>query len=298
MARPTHVGPVTMKILLSILALSASLTCQSSPTGAADFERKVAASAEVVGAAPAALEDRVVQDPKPEKGAGGKQQGPKKQDAKKQGPKKQDAKKQDAKKQDPKQQDPKEKADAKDPKKKADKGEQGPDKIDRPEADQPMPAGTDPADIAAMKSAEDMLRAEKRLQEEIKSGKITGLDKILPFDELTSWPYEDGLKGMPKRVKKLSGKKVLMTGFMLPIDEVQNIKEFLLVESLWACCYGQPPDIHGIVRVVMPKKKTTDYFFDPLKIIGTFKVEATMMDGYCVDIYQLHVESLEALKFK
>ena len=318
MARPTHIGPVTMKILLSILALSASLTCQSSPTGAADFERKVAASAEVVGAAPAALEDRVVQDPKPEKGAGGKQQGPKKQDAKKQdakkqgpkkqdakkqGPKKQDAKKQgpkkqDAKKQDAKQQDPKEKADAKDPKKKADKGEQGPDKIDRPEADQPMPAGTDPADIAAMKSAEDMLRAEKRLQEEIKSGKITGLDKILPFDELTSWPYEDGLKGMPKRVKKLSGKKVLMTGFMLPIDEVQNIKEFLLVESLWSCCYGQPPDIHGIVRVVMPKKKTTDYFFDPLKIIGTFKVEATMMDGYCVDIYQLHVESLEALKFK
>jgi hypothetical protein len=171
-------------------------------------------------------------------------------------------------------------------------------KVERPEEDAPMPQGTDPADIAAMRSAEQMLEVEKRLQREIKAGKITGLDKILPFDELTSWPYEDGLKGMPKRVKGLSGKKVLMTGFMLPIDEVQNIKEFLLVESLWSCCYGQPPDIHGIVRVVMPKKKTTDYFFDPLKIIGTFKVESTVMDGYCVDIYQLHVESLEAIKFK
>ena len=177
------------------------------------------------------------------------------------------------------------------------KGSQDP-KVERPEEDAPMPKGTDPADIAAMRSAEQMLEVEKRLQKEIKAGKITGLDKILPFDELTSWPYEDGLKGMPKRVKELSGKKVLMTGFMLPIDEVQNIKEFLLVESLWSCCYGQPPDIHGIVRVVMPKKKTTDYFFDPLKIIGTFKVEATVMDGYCVDIYQLHVESLEAIKFK
>jgi hypothetical protein len=161
-----------------------------------------------------------------------------------------------------------------------------------------MPKGTDPADLAYLRSAEQMLQIEKRLAEEIKAGKITGLDKILPFDELTSWPYEDGLKGMPKRVKDLSGKKVLMTGFMLPIDEVQNIKEFLLVESLWSCCYGQPPDIHGIVRVVMPKGKTTDYFFDPLKIVGTFKVEATVMDGYCVDIYQLHVESLEALRFK
>jgi hypothetical protein len=149
-----------------------------------------------------------------------------------------------------------------------------------------------------MRSAEQMLQVEKRLAEEIKAGKITGLDKILPFDELDSWPYEDGLKGMPKRVKDLSGKKVLMTGFMLPIDEVQNIKEFLLVKSLWSCCYGQPPDIHGIVRVVMPKGKTTDYFFDPLKIVGTFKVEATVLDGYCVDIYQLHVESLEALRLK
>jgi hypothetical protein len=171
-------------------------------------------------------------------------------------------------------------------------------RIDRPDKDQPMPKGTDPADIAAMKSAEDMLKAEKRLADEIKAGKFTGLDKILPFDELDSWPYEDGLKGMPKRVKDLSGKKVLMTGFMLPIDEVQNIKEFLLVKSLWSCCYGQPPDIHGIIRVVMPKGKTTDYLFDPLKIVGTFKVEATVMEGYCVDIYQLHVESLEALRFK
>lgn len=171
-------------------------------------------------------------------------------------------------------------------------------RIDRPDKDAPMPKGTDPADLAYLRSAEQMLQIEKRLAEEIKAGKITGLDRILPFDELTSWPYEDGLKGMPKRVKDLSGKKVLMTGFMLPIDEVQNIKEFLLVESLWSCCYGQPPDIHGIVRVVMPKGKTTDYFFDPLKIVGTFKVEATVMDGYCVDIYQLHVESLEALRFK
>jgi hypothetical protein len=169
-------------------------------------------------------------------------------------------------------------------------------RIDRAEQDAPVPRGTDPADIAAMRSAEAMLEAERKLDELLKAGKITGLDQVVPFDELTSWPYEDGLKGMPKRVKDLNGKKVLMTGFMLPIDEVQNIKEFLLVQSLWSCCYGQPPDIHGIVRVVMPKGKRTDYFFDPLKVIGTFKVEATILDGYCVDIYQLHVESLEVIK--
>lgn len=196
--------------------------------------------------------------------------------------------------QEPKTQDPKPKPVTEKPVTQEPKPAEG--KIDKPPADQPMPKGTDPADIAAMKSAEAMLEAEKKLADLIKSGKIKGIDKILPFDELTSWVYEDGLKGMPKRIKELSGKKVMMTGFMLPIDEVQNIKEFLLVQSLWSCCYGSPPDIHGIVRVVMPKGKTTDYFFDPLKLIGTFKVEATVMDGYCVDIYQLHLESLEVIK--
>ena len=36
----------------------------------------------------------------------------------------------------------------------------------------------------------------------------------------------------------------------------------------------------------------SDNFTDPLKIIGTFKVEATVMDGYCVDIFQLHAVAL------
>ncbi len=159
-----------------------------------------------------------------------------------------------------------------------------------------IPAGLDPSDIAAMKSAQAMLKAEKRLKEMLKSGKFKDLDRYLTFEEIESWPYEDGLTGMPKAVKKLDGKKVMMTGFMLPIDEVEDIKEFLLVQSLWSCCYGQPPDINGIVRVVMKGKSRIDYQFDPIKIIGDFKVEAAYEDGYCLDIYQLHAESVEAIK--
>ena len=159
----------------------------------------------------------------------------------------------------------------------------------------PLPKGTDPADLALLRSAEKMLEAEKNLKEMVKLGRIAGVDQVLPFDQLSGWKYTDALKGMPKKVKALHGKKVLMLGFMLPIDEVQNIKEFLLVESLWSCCYGTPPDINGIVRCVMPKDKRIDYQFDPLKVVGTIKVEPTMMDGYCVDIYQLHVEYIEVL---
>ena len=105
----------------------------------------------------------------------------------------------------------------------------------------------------------------------IQDGKIAGVDQVLPFDQLDDWKYLEGLKGIPKKVQALHGKKVLMLGFTLPIDEVKDIKQFLLVESLWSCCYGQPPDINGFVRCVMPEDKALDYQFDPLKIVGQIK---------------------------
>lgn len=167
-----------------------------------------------------------------------------------------------------------------------------PTKTEKPE----HPKGTDPADLAAIRSSEAMLAAEQRLQQLLAEGKVTGFDRLLKFDEVTGWTYDDGLRGMPENIKQLSGEKVLMTGFMLPIDEVENIGEFLLVKSLWSCCYGQPPDVNGLVRCVMPKDQATDYMFDPLKVVGTFKVEATRMDGYCVDIFQLAVDQIEKIE--
>ena len=156
--------------------------------------------------------------------------------------------------------------------------------------------GMDPQDILFKRGAQQMLDAEKRLKEMLKAGKIKGIDLILPFEEISSWPYQDGLKGMPKRINKLTDKQVLMTGFMLPIDEVENIKEFLLVQSLWSCCYGQPPDINGVVRVVMKGKKRIDYEFEPIKVIGKFIIKPTIEDGFCVDIYQLETDSVEVIK--
>lgn len=160
----------------------------------------------------------------------------------------------------------------------------------------PLPKGTDPADLAAMRSAEAMLQAERILAQRLAEGRIVGVDEILPFDELTGWTYENGLRGMPERIRARAGSKVLMTGFMLPIDEVEGMQHFLLVKSLWSCCYGTPPDVNGIVRCVMPAGKTTNYRFEPLKIVGRFDVQPTVEDGYCVDIFQLHVELLEVIE--
>jgi hypothetical protein len=171
------------------------------------------------------------------------------------------------------------------------------DPVIRP-ADQggaPAPAGATPEDIRAMRGAKAMLQAEARLKALIKDGKIKGIDRVLTFEEISSWPYEDGLKGMPESVKKLDGLKVMMTGFMLPIDEVENIKQFLLVQSLWSCCFGQPPDINGLVRVVMQGGQKVQYQYDPLKVIGTFVIKPHYDDDYCVDVFTLKAESVEVI---
>lgn len=160
----------------------------------------------------------------------------------------------------------------------------------------PIPDGATEADIRAIRGANAMLRVESRLGKLLKKLKVKGEAKFLRFSKIDSWIYEDGFKGMPKSVKELDGKKFVMAGFMLPIDEVEDIKEFLLVQSLWSCCYGQPPDINGIVRVVMKGDARIDYQFDPIKVMGQFKVEATFEDGYCVDIFQLEADSVDVIK--
>ena len=166
----------------------------------------------------------------------------------------------------------------------------------QPEDAGALPKGTDPADLAAMRSAEAMLAAEKKLQDMIATGQIAGVDQVLPFEQLDGWNYTEGLTDAPADVRALDGKQVLMLGFMLPLDEVEGMREFLLVSSLWSCCYGTPPDVHGIVRCRMAEGHRVDYQFEPLKVVGRFSVKETRMDGYCVDIYQLDVELLEVVK--
>jgi hypothetical protein len=159
----------------------------------------------------------------------------------------------------------------------------------------PAPQGVTPEDIRAMQGAKAMLEAESRLKKLLQEGKIKGVDKLLTFEDISSWPYEDGLKGMPDPVRKLDGQKVMMTGFMLPIDEVENISKFLLVQSLWSCCFGQPPDVNGLVRVEMQGGKRVEYQYDPIRIVGTLVIKANYDDDYCIDIYTLKADSVEVI---
>ena len=166
------------------------------------------------------------------------------------------------------------------------------------EDDVPLPEGANEDDIRAIRGANAMLKAEKQLKQILKNLKVKGDAVAVPFRKIDSWTYEDGFKGMPKDIRKLDGKRVIMAGFMLPIYEVENIKTFYLVKSLWSCCYGIPPDVNGLVRVEVKKKGGVNYQYDPIFIVGTFKVKEIKDEDYTVCLYEIVADDIRVLDLK
>jgi hypothetical protein len=99
-----------------------------------------------------------------------------------------------------------------------------------------------------------------------------------------------GADQIPPAVKGWSGKKAIVTGFMLP-TKLDNGKavEFLLMANQMACCYGTVPNMNDWVIVRFPKGVpiTQDV---PISFRGTFKVNPTFESGYMTGIYQLDAE--------
>src|SRR5882724_8073049 len=115
----------------------------------------------------------------------------------------------------------------------------------------------------------------------------------LTFDTLKSWTYIEGKTPIPDFIKRLDGRDVEMIGFMMPLTEVKDITEFLLVPSMWGCCYGQPPAVNHIVVVRMPKGQTAKFFSDVIRVRGRFNVGETKEGNYLVSLYVLTPESID-----
>lgn len=99
-----------------------------------------------------------------------------------------------------------------------------------------------------------------------------------------------GEEQIPSVVKEWSGKKAVVTGFMLP-TKLDNGKavEFLLMANQMACCYGTVPNMNDWVIVKIPQGVpiTQDV---PISFRGLFKVRATFESGYMTGIYELDAE--------
>jgi hypothetical protein len=104
---------------------------------------------------------------------------------------------------------------------------------------------------------------------------------------------ENGTTPIPPDVKDLSGTTIRLRGFMIPMDQAESISQFALVPSLFACCYGQPPQIQHTIVVNCPKGKAVSYYPDEIVVQGKLTVEEKKDDGFIVSLFEVEANSVK-----
>ena len=124
------------------------------------------------------------------------------------------------------------------------------------------------------------------------SGGIKTLD--LSFDLLKKWTYIEGKSQIPQFIRAFDGQSVQMAGYMMPLQDVKSIKSFVLVPSLFGCCYGQPPAVNHVVVVKMGEGKTAKYYGDTILVRGQFHCGEEKDEGYLVSLYRIDAQEIIA----
>ena len=116
----------------------------------------------------------------------------------------------------------------------------------------------------------------------------------IQIKELGNFDYDPDKGGnIPDDVKALTGMKVRLRGFMIPMDQASNVTSFALVPDLFACCFGQPPQVQHMVISTCPPGKAVSYYPDELVVEGTLKVDEKKEDGFIVSLFEMEVSSVK-----
>ena len=116
----------------------------------------------------------------------------------------------------------------------------------------------------------------------------------MAIKELGNFEYDpENGSPIPDDVKALSGSTIKLRGYMIPMDQAENISKFALVPSLFNCCYGQPPQIQHTIVVTCPKGKAVNYYPDEIVVQGKLTVEVQKDDGFIVGIFALETSSVK-----
>lgn len=102
---------------------------------------------------------------------------------------------------------------------------------------------------------------------------------------------------IPDYVRELDGKKISITGFMLPTKfKDGKVTEFLLMKDQSGCCFGAMPRINEWIIVKMTNGGVPPLMDMPLTFLGKLKVGEVFEEGYLAGIYQLDGEKLLDVK--
>ncbi len=135
--------------------------------------------------------------------------------------------------------------------------------------------------------------------------------QVLTFSMLTGYPFREpnwakmddpayiaSLKldeQISPQIQALSGKKVEIQGFMLPLNMWEgNLRTFMLLKDQMACCFGNMPRLNEWVYVRVPKQKQVSVHQDVLvTLLGTLRVGSKFEGEVLTGIYHLELDELQ-----
>jgi hypothetical protein len=106
------------------------------------------------------------------------------------------------------------------------------------------------------------------------------------WKRIGGFPYREGV-ALPVEITDLNQKNVGVAGFMLTLGDPDDIREFILVESLWGCCFGTVPDVNQSILVRMKGDARVEYTAAPILVTGSFEVGEERQAGYVASLYRV-----------
>ncbi len=99
-------------------------------------------------------------------------------------------------------------------------------------------------------------------------------------------------------IKALSGKKISVVGYMVPFNNLENLKEFMLMPSSNGCNFCESPMKEEMVYIRQKGNKKFPFLTDPLVVTGTLWVQGTTPASnstYAQFLYALKDAKIEKL---
>jgi hypothetical protein len=100
---------------------------------------------------------------------------------------------------------------------------------------------------------------------------------------------------IPAKVAALSGKKVVLDGYMMPLQyEAGGAKKFLLMRFKFGCCYAVAPKINEWIEVTMEGGRVADYMPDTIATVwGVLEIKEETRDGVVSGLYKMRATKSE-----
>jgi hypothetical protein len=103
--------------------------------------------------------------------------------------------------------------------------------------------------------------------------------------------------GFPPDIVDLVGRDISLEGFVIPGDIIEgNLRDFMLVRDLQACCFGGTPRPDEWIDVVMEEASAAEYHeFLPVTVTGTFSIGGEQdQTGKALGVFKMLGHSLVA----